>query len=54
MFVVSGRRWKSLTGFTCRKAKALPVSLAEVPTLHQMAIGRNVDPGCRYERGLVL
>jgi len=25
MFVVSGRRWKSLTGFTCRKAKALPV-----------------------------
>ena len=54
MFVVSGRRWKSLTGFTCRKAKALPVSLAEVPTPPQLAVDRNVEPWCRYERVLVL
>ena len=53
MFVVSGRRWKSLTGLTCRKAKALPVSLAEVPTLPHLAVDRNVEPWCRYERGLV-
>jgi len=51
MFVVSRQRWKSLTGFTCRKAKALPVRLAEVPTLPQLAVDRNVDLGVVMREG---
>jgi len=48
------RRWQSLNGFTCKKAKALPISLAEVPTLHRMAVERNFVSRWLYERGPVL
>ena len=48
------RRWQSFNGFTCEKAKALPVSLAKVPTLHRIAVGRNLESRWRYEGGPVL
>jgi len=44
------RRWQSLNGFICEKAKALPISLAEVPTLHEITVGRNLELWWRYER----
>jgi len=48
------RRWQSLDGFTCEKAKALPIGLAKVPTLHQIAVGRNLESWWRYEGGPML
>ena len=36
------RRWQSLNGFICEKAKALPISLAKITTLHRVAVGRNL------------
>ena len=48
------RRWQSLNVFTCKKAKALPISLAKVPTLHRIAVGRNLESWCRYEGGPML
>jgi len=31
-------RWQSFNGFACKKAKALPISLAKVPALHQITV----------------
>jgi len=45
---------QSLNGFTCEKEKALPLSLAKVPTLHRMAMGRNLESWWRYEGGPML
>jgi len=39
------RRWQSLNGFTWVKAKALPISLAKVPTLHRIAVGGTLNLG---------
>ena len=39
------RRWQSLNGLICEKAKALPISLAKVPTLRRIAVGRNLEFG---------
>jgi len=36
------------------KAKALPISLAKVPTLHRIAVGRNLESWWRYEGGPML
>jgi len=44
------RRWQSINGFTCKKAKALPISLAKVPTFHQISAGKNFQLRWRYER----
>jgi len=48
------RKWQSFNGFTCEKAKALPISLAKVPTLHRVAVGRNLELWWRYEGGPML
>jgi len=44
----------SLDGFTCEKAKVLLISLAKIPTLHRIAVGRNLESWWRYEGGLIL
>jgi len=54
MVGLSIRRWHFLDGFTCEKAKALPIGLAKVPTLHRIAVGKNVEFWWRYEGGLML
>jgi len=36
------------------EAKALPMSLAKVPTHHRIAVGRNFEPWWLSERGSVL
>jgi len=41
---------QSLNGFICEKAKALPINLVKVPTLHRVAVGRNLELRWRYER----
>jgi len=33
----------------CEKAKELPISLDKVPTLHQIAVGRNLELRWRYK-----
>jgi len=48
------RRWQSRDGFTWMKAKALPIGLAKVPTLHRIAVGRNLESWWRYEWGPML
>jgi len=48
------RRWQSVNGFTCEKAKVLPISLAEIPTLQRIAGGRYFELRWRYEGGSVL
>ena len=40
---------QSLNGFICEKPKALPISLAKVPTLHRIAVGRNLELRLRYK-----
>jgi len=45
---------QSLNGFICEKAKALPVSLAKVPMLHQIVLGRNLELQWHYEGRPVL
>ena len=42
-------RWQSLNGFICEKAKALLVSFAKVPTLHRIAVGRNLELWWHYK-----
>jgi len=44
----------SLDEFTCEKAKALPISLAKVSTLHWIAVGRNFESWWHYEGRLML
>jgi len=46
--------WQSLNGFTCEKAKALPLSLAKVLTLYQINVGRNLESWWCYEGGSML
>jgi len=48
------RRWQFLEGFACEKAKALPIGLAKAPTLHRIAVGRNLESWWRYEGGPML
>jgi len=43
------QRWQSLDGFTSEKANALPMGLVKVPTLHRVAVGRNLDSWWRYK-----
>ena len=38
------RRWQSPNGFTCEKAKVLPIRLTKVPILHRIAVGKNFEP----------
>jgi len=54
MFNLSGCGKLSTVSLVCEKAKELPISLANVPTLHQIAVGRNFESWWRYERGPVL
>jgi len=43
------RWWRSLNGFICEKAKSLPISLAKVPMIHQIAVGRKLELRWRYK-----
>jgi len=50
MFFVS-RDGNLSTDSSVRRQK---ISLAKVPTFHQITVSRNFQPWCHYERGLVL
>jgi len=43
------KRWQSLNGSICEKAKVLPINLAKVPTLHGITVGRKLELWWRYE-----